>query len=412
MLRDPNGMPTFLDATADRTGCPVHARANIEPPVATGRPTDDASVRGREHEALQFLGQFRDEMSADYFARAEEITGELARTGTYRQSGQELEFGCKVAWRNHTRCIGKLYWRTLEVQDRRHLTTAEEVYQALIDHLRHAFNGGRIRPVITVFAPETPDSPGVRIWNDQLIRYAGHRRPDGTITGDPANVEATERAVALGWEPPRGRFDVLPLIIQMPGEAPVVFTLPEDVVVEVPISHPEHAWFRDLDLRWYAFPSVANLRLEIGGISYPAAPFSGWYVSSEIAARNFADTDRYDMLPAVARHMGLDTTDARSLWRDRALVEITSAVLSSYERAGIRMLDHHTMSDYFARWVERERRADRSVSAEWSWIVPPMSPATTAVYRQQYDGRVHRPNFFRPERTHPIGAGAAIADGG
>ena len=37
--------------------------------------------------------------------------------------------------------------------------------------------------------------------------------------------------------------------------------------------------------------------LEIGGICYPAAPFNGWYMGTEIGARNLADTDRYDQLP-------------------------------------------------------------------------------------------------------------------
>lgn len=31
-----------------------------------------------------------------------------------------------------------------------------------------------------------------RIWNHQLISYAGYRMNDGQIIGDPANVEFTE----------------------------------------------------------------------------------------------------------------------------------------------------------------------------------------------------------------------------
>lgn len=30
------------------------------------------------------------------------------------------------------------------------------------------------------------------MWNSQLIRYAGYKQPDGSILGDPANVEFTE----------------------------------------------------------------------------------------------------------------------------------------------------------------------------------------------------------------------------
>lgn len=31
----------------------------------------------------------------------------------------------------------------------------------------------------------------------------------------------------------------------------------------------------DLGLRWYAVPAISHMRLRIGGLSYPAAPFNG-----------------------------------------------------------------------------------------------------------------------------------------
>ena len=49
------------------------------------------------------------------------------------------------------------------------------------------------------------------------------------------------------------------------------------------------------------------MRLEIGGIDYPMAPFNGWYMGTEIGARNLADQDRYNLLPKVAEIMELDT---------------------------------------------------------------------------------------------------------
>ena len=83
------------------------------------------------------------------------------------------------------------------------------------------------------------------------------------------------------------------------------------MVLEVPLVHPEFEWFADLRLRWHAVPAISNMPLSIGGITYPAAPFNGWYVGTEIGARNLADADRYDLLPVVAERMGLDTA-ARS----------------------------------------------------------------------------------------------------
>ena len=34
---------------------------------------------------------------------------------------------------------------------------------------------------------------------------------------------------------------------------------------------------------------------KIGGITYPTAPFNGWYMVTEIAVRNFTDTYRYNL---------------------------------------------------------------------------------------------------------------------
>ena len=36
----------------------------------------------------------------------------------------------------------------------------------------------------------------------QIFRYAGYKLQDGSVLGDPANVEFTEAAIDLGWAPP------------------------------------------------------------------------------------------------------------------------------------------------------------------------------------------------------------------
>ena len=120
-------------------------------------------------------------------------------------------------------------------------------------------------------------------------------------------------------------------------------------------------------------PALSNMCLEIGGICYPAAPFNGWYMGTEIGARNLADTDRYDLLPAVAEGLGLDTGTDRTLWKDRALVELNRSVLHSFDRAGVTVTDHHTESRRFVTHLDREERKGRRVGADWSWIVPPIS---------------------------------------
>ena len=45
---------------------------------------------------------------------------------------------------------------------------------------------------MTMFAPRRYDGKDFRIWNSQMIRYAGYRQNDGSVIGDPANTELTE----------------------------------------------------------------------------------------------------------------------------------------------------------------------------------------------------------------------------
>ncbi|HEY0640040.1 MAG TPA: nitric oxide synthase oxygenase [Pseudonocardiaceae bacterium] len=332
-----------------------------------------------------------------YAARLEEVRREIARTGTYEHTLDELTIGAKIAWYNHTRCIGKLFWRSLRLRDCRHLESAEEIADDLFVHLERGGNGGDIKPVLSVYPPSRPGRPGPRIRNSSLIRYAGYRRPDGTILGDPANADVTDLARSLGWMPEHPtRFDVLPLIIDTAGHPMLVRDIPAPLAMEVPMEHPTIPGIAELGLRWYGFPTISDMEMRIGGVTYPAAPFTGWYLVTEIAARNYGDQERYDLLPAVAEVLGLDTGSHRTLWKDRALLELTAAVLHSFERAGVRMVDHHTAADQFHRFQQVERRAERTVNAEWSWIVPPMSPSTMPVYHQQYPDDVVLPNFLRP----------------
>ena len=89
--------------------------------------------------------------------RLDVVLAQIDRYGSYAHTAGELAFGARVAWRNSNRCIGRLYWRSLRVRDRRHVTGAEQVAAEAAAHLRQATNGGRIRPTVTVFATSTPE---------------------------------------------------------------------------------------------------------------------------------------------------------------------------------------------------------------------------------------------------------------
>jgi nitric-oxide synthase, bacterial len=335
--------------------------------------------------------------------RLRRVRREIEASGTYWHTPYELTFGARVAWRNSARCIGRLYWHSLRVRDRREVSTADDVAAESAEHLREATNGGRLRPVITVFAPDTPDRPGPQILSSQLIRYAGYETPGDAIIGDPANAALTRLALDLGWPggAPLSRFDILPLLIQAPGAPVTRHEIPADAILEVAIEHPDLSWFADLGLRWHAVPVISDMYLEIGGICYPAAPFNGWYMGTEIGSRNLGDTDRYNLLPKVASRMGLPRDSDRNLWKDRALTELNHAVLHSFGEAGVTITDHHTESVRFLQHIEREERHGRACPADWTWIVPPAASSATPVFHRYYTDFDQTPNFYR----HP-----ALAD--
>lgn len=341
------------------------------------------------HTAYSELGRSTDEQKE----RVEEIMHEINETGTYKHYPFEIEQGAKIAWRNSNRCIGRLLWNTLKVFDQREAKTAQEVFDLLLEHIKFATNDGKIRSTITVFAARKNEFDRVRIWNHQLLRYAGYETSDGII-GDSMSIEFTKVCENLGWEGDKTPYDILPLVIQIDEGEPELFEIPKEIIKEVDIHHPTLEGFNELGLKWYSVPIISNMRLEIGGIDYPAAPFNGWYMGTEIGARNLADEDRYNMLGQVADLMKLDRKHARSLWKDKALIELNYAVLDSYEKAGVTLVDHHTAAEQFKRFEKAEKKANRPVTGNWTWLIPPVSPATTHIFHKPYDNSILSPNYF------------------
>jgi nitric-oxide synthase, bacterial len=367
--------------------------------VASASTSFDAPASGRLLDsAEQFITLFHQENHlGSPERRVRQVRREIEFSGSYWHTPAELAFGARVAWRNSSRCIGRLYWHSLRVRDRREVTTATDIAAESVTHLREATNGGRLRPMITVFAPDAPDRPGPRILSSQLVRYAGYDMVGGGIVGDPTNAGLTRMARDLGWPGgrPPGRFDILPLLVQEAGAPVTMHEIPADAVLEVAIEHPEYRWFANLGLRWYAVPVISDMYLDIGGVRYPAAPFNGWYMGTEIGSRDFGDAGRYDELREIAARMGLSTATDRSLWKDKALTELNLAVLHSFDAAGVAITDHHTESVRFLQHMEREQRHGRACPVDWSWIVPPAASSATPVFHRTYTDFDQSPNFYR-----------------
>jgi len=227
------------------------------------------------------------------------------------------------------------------------------------------------------------------------------------VLGDLANADITRLAGDLGWPGgrPASRFDILPLLVQEAGAPVTLHELPGDAVLEVMIGHPELGWFADLGLRWHAVPVISDMYLDVGGVCYPAAPFNGWYMCTEIGSRDLGDTGRYNQLPVIARHMGLSTASDRTLWKDKAMTELNLAVLHSFSAAGVTISDHHSESVHFLKHMEREERQGRACPADWTWIVPPAASSATPVFHRYYQDFDQTPNFYR----HPVPAQLKLA---
>jgi nitric-oxide synthase len=271
----------------------------------------------------------------------------IERFGTYQHTRDELAYGVRLAWRGHARVADRAYWRGVHVRDRRHVRRPADVAADVTVHLAEALNGGRIRPAVTVFAPDAPMAPGPRIWTWPLPSHAGHLRADGTMIGDPGSMVMTATVRRLGWSVVApGEFDPLPLVVAVGGGRPHLRPLSGSAVEQVPIRHPRFRWFADLGLRWPALASVSlggaePGSVDIGGVHYPAAPAHGWHLGASVA-RHLADPDGYDTLPELGYRLGLEVGYERTLWRDRALLELNIAILHSFDRAGITIADHRT----------------------------------------------------------------------
>ncbi|WP_270606096.1 nitric oxide synthase oxygenase [Bacillus mobilis] len=345
-------------------------------------------------EASQFITICYKELNKEQFIeeRVKEIQVEIEKTGTYEHTFEELVHGSRMAWRNSNRCIGRLFWSKMHILDAREVNDENGVYNALIHHIKYATNDGKVKPTITIFKQYQSEENNIRIYNHQLIRYAGYKTEMGVI-GDSHSTVFTNFCQELGWQGEGTNFDVLPLVFSVDGKEPVYKEIPKKEVKEVPIEHPEYP-ISSLGVKWYGVPMISDMRLEIGGISYTAAPFNGWYMGTEIGARNLADYDRYNLLPAVAEMMELDTSRNGTLWKDKALIELNIAVLHSFKKQGVSIVDHHTAAQQFQQFEKQEVACGRVVTGNWVWLIPPLSPATTHIYHKPYPNEILKPNFF------------------
>ena len=258
-----------------------------------------------------------------------------------------------------------------------------------------------------MFRPKQPKERwGTRIWNSQLIRYAAYEQSDGSILGDRANFDLTKAIMKLGWQPPQPRtpYDVLPLVIEAPGIEPKLYEWNKEEVLEVEIEHPSIPDFKSLGFRWYVLPAISNFRMDIGGVTYGCIPFNGWYMGTEIA-RDFLEDWRYDKMEDIAKLLKLDTSSEQTLWRDRVALELNTAVLYSFQKAKVTMVDHQSASRQFLAHDLREKKAGRECPADYGWVVPPAGGSACPVWHHQMR------DFYLDPAYHHAADRWAVEDG-
>jgi nitric-oxide synthase, bacterial len=174
---------------------------------------------------------------------------------------------------------------------------------------------------------------------------------------------------------------------------------------------PGHAGSPALGCGGTPCPVISGMCQGIGGAWSAAAPCSGWHMCTETGSRDLGDTCRYDQLPVIARHIGLYTASDRSLRKDKAMTELSLAVLHSLATADVTISDHHTESVRFLRHIEREDGPGRACPAGWTWIVLPGASSATTVFHRSCQDFGQAPDFFRQgdashQRTCALGFGS------
>jgi nitric oxide synthase oxygenase domain/subunit/sulfite reductase alpha subunit-like flavoprotein len=356
------------------------------------RNSHSTSANAKIQDAINFLNQFAQatgklQRNTELEQRLEQLKGDIETTGTYTHTRDELEFGCRLAWRNAGRCNSRDHHTLLMLRDSRHILSAKDCFEDLVRHLKYAFNDGAIRPVISIFRPKQDgQSAPIRIWNRQLLGYAAYRRMDGSLMGDPANLQFTALCQEFGWTLPKLKtdFDVLPLLISDASTGhttPQVFEIPSEAIHEVRLKHPDFDLFEMLNLRWYALPCISNMGVDIGGIHYQTAPFNRLYQVTEIA-QNLLDRQRYNLAQAVAIACDIPQTKRSPLWKDEAQLELHKAILSSFFEHSVSSVDHRTASQPFSDSYAAELKERGTCPADKAWLVPPAGGSTTSIYHQ------------------------------
>ena len=81
--------------------------------------------------------------------------------------------------------------------------------------------------------------------------------------------------------------------------------------------------------------------------------------------------------------MELDTSNNMTLWKDRVALELNTAILSSFSKAGVAIVDQHSSTEQYMVHMNNELRARGGCPSDWVWLTPSQSGSLAPVYHQE-----------------------------
>merc|ERR1719300_1855140 len=95
--------------------------------------------------------------------------------------------------------------------------------------------------------------------------------------------------------------------------------------------------------------------------------------------------------------MGLDTSTNISLWKDKVSVEMNYAILHSFQKAGVSIVDQFSASEQFQEHFNNEVRERGGCPADWVWLTPSLSGSLTTLWHQEMLHYHLTPSYERQE---------------
>jgi nitric-oxide synthase len=105
------------------------------------------------------------------------------------------------------------------------------------------------------------------------------------------------------------------------------------------------------------------------------------------------DANRYNQLRNLAEAIGLNWRAPAWQWKDTVAAELNVAVMHSYAKKGVTIVDQHNASDQFMQHIQNEYQQRGGCPADWVWITPPMSGSLTKVFHQEMVNYKLKPSY-------------------